>query len=489
MPGQKTREIWNLGEEVLSTDLTRIGLLIGKEALDADELRSVRADFYDPSANVFDDFSSSKASLATPIFGLLKPPSLVGSTSGFNMTIGAGEGEMLGSGTIPDDESAYQLHRWEEQELVWPVEGQPDSSNPRICLIVSTAADESAERQNRNLLLDKNTRQTVPVDVYKLSQPMATLSVVAGTAASTPSAPDVPSGTMPLFEIWIPASSSNSAAFGIVRRAWRRVEFPGTSQHGIVKNCVPQLTSTSFVGLPAGIHRLVIDGELLTWAHTQTLPLAADQFSPPTGGHAGYDMPTYLYLCGGRNGPYRSQGVHPGPGAPGSFAPVILIESATPPDPMGYPTADIGFVSPAVTFARAACCYIGVRFKASADDSNVPSVYDGDWILPTRMVNFVQPSITEDSSATYKSIAMATVPATSTAMRVRGYLVGTASPLVRVSRSAHDVDQIMIMSSADRDRTVDTAASGTLYHYALVTGDTLSLRAIGFNMNIPRLGR
>jgi hypothetical protein len=496
MPGQRRRELWTNRETILSSDLTRVGKLANMEFQQAEELRSMRADFYLPASNTFEDFASATKDAAyIAIPGLTRAPSIDPIAGTFNVTLGSGEGECVGSGTIPADESEYQMARWAEQALTWPTEGQPNPTNPLICLIVATPADVSDELQSRNILVNPDTRETSPANVYKLSRPQATITVLPGAAAAVPLPPACPAGALPLFEVFVPHGASDSTEYQFIRRSWRRVEFPGTSQHGIVKGCVPNLGAVGAlasysIGLPGGVpHRLVIDGELLTWQTQYTLSIAADLTTPPTAAPAGYDMPTYLYLCGGRNTPLRWQGRASGIAA-GSFAPVVLVESLTPPDSMGHPTAALSITwgTGAVAISRAAACYIGVRFRAAGTTGNVDIIYSDDWLFSTKVSSFVQPVVTAASPSSYTSISMVTVPATATAMKLTTWYTGTNSTLVLVSRSDQDADSIAVLTDGGSD-TVDTAADATLYYKGLTTDDSLNLKVKGFNMNIPRLSR
>jgi hypothetical protein len=493
MAGIPSRLNQSSREQVLSSDINRIGNLTGREKMDQIKLRSVRADFYDPATNAFDDFTAAgKAAQGTPLAGLTKPPSLEGITSVFDMNIGAGEGAMPGTSSSADI-SDYQLLRWDAQRLTWPVGGTPDATNPLICLIYAIPADVPSDLQSRNILVDPLTRATVPANVYKTSNPVATISVVAGAAAAAPVAPAVPAGALALFEVFVPPLAADSTAFLPVRRAWRQIEFPGTSQHGIVKNCVPELSGTlRNLLLPTSataiVHRIVIDGELLSFQGFGVVSAVADTNNAPVaGGHADFDQPAYLYLCGGRNAPclnysYALPGWQP--------IPVAFIVSLTPPDTLGYPTADLATATPVRTFPRAACCYIGVCFSAVGATTNVPAFYDGDWIRAAAWANFVQRDVTTPEAA-YTAIPMPTLPATSTAMRVYAYVSGAASSFLRIATAAASANDIIYLgtTAVAGEMVADSVRKTNLYYKDLVTADVLHIRCIGFNMNVPRLSR
>lgn len=505
MSGERSRELWTNREVVLASDLTRIGKLANKEIQEAEKVRSVRPDFYLPSSNTFDDLGIAVKSPAfAPISGVIMAPSIDPSPATYNVLLGAGEGHVVGTGTIPDDESDYQFLRWEAQTVVWPEAGYPNPTNPRICLVVATPADVADELQSRNILVNIDTRETSPANVYKLSRPQATISVLVGTAAATPVPPACPAGSLALFEVIVPAGVSDSSDYNFVRRAWRRVEFPGTSQHGIVKGCVPSLMSDTFIGIPAGGHRIVIDGELLTWAHTKTLPCSFDSAGNPGTAPGTYDLPCYLYLCGGRWSPSRSQGLDPAPGPGGTWSPVLLVESTTAPDPFGYPTASL--VVGGVTFPRAACCYIGLRFRAAGTGNNVPAIHDGDWFwFQNQGISGVlcakNPQVV--TSGDYVQVPLSSLPAAS--VTTAGQVVGIQNVIPGGGTSYTKFaaggggDSAMFASVKTEVGTVTLVSRPVVLSRTMMedlwattnagAGVGINIVATGFNMNVPRLSR
>lgn len=503
MPGERERVLFTNREIILSSDVTRIGKLVNKETQNREEALSRRADFY--FGNTFDDISSgSKGAAATATPGLIVAPSIDPVAGTYNVTLGAGEGECVGAGTIPADESEFQLARWAQQVIPWPEAGYPNPSNPKICLIVATPADVADDLQSRNILVNPDTREVSPANVYKLSRPEATISVLVGTAAATPAPPACPAGTLPLFEVIIPAGATDSANYLFVRRSWRRVEFPGSSQHGIVKGCVPNLMDETFIGIPDGGHRIVIDGELLSWSHTQTLVPAVDSSGNPGTAPATYDLPSYLYLCGGRWSPSRSQGVSPVPDGGGTYAPVVLVESTTPPDAFGYPTAAL--VAGGVTLPKAACCYIGTRFRAAGTTNNVPAIYDGDWIHFQAMgitdaPLFCAKNPTVVTSGAYTAVTLSSLPAVSTAGIVAGYqdtISGGGISLTKfaagggsdaymfasVATTVGDSELVSPKTTLGRSRLLSLYAASSAG-----AGVRIGILATAYNMNVPRLAR
>jgi len=500
---------------VLAADLTRIGKLVSQEAQDAAEARSVRADAYDPDTNTFDDFgAAAKAANSTPIFGLTRPPSLGGIASSYNMALGAGEGHVVG-GTVPDDESEYQLCRWDEQTITWPAGGNPDPSNAKLCTIYATAADVPSELQSRNILTDPVTRATSPQNVYKLSSPVAVISVAAGSAASPAAQPSIPAGSLPLFDVLVPAGAADSTEFVVTRRSWRRIEFPGTAMHGVIDGCethlsgplVPLGASTAY--LPAGAHRLVIDGEFLQFKVATWGDVLGDVSHSVGAAPANNDLPSYLYLCGGRNSPVAVTNLA------GAMLPVALVNSTTPPDAYGYPTADLAISSsshsPAVAFPRRACCYVGIRFFAAGSSVNLNCYYDGDWIrsatragAPIDMygvdrfsatTGFKEPAQTGEK-ASWTQVTLGSLPGISQVMDLTAIYSDTdpTKELMLQSSSSATWDNLLAdlvatdaTNSGWRQLRLPRDHAISLYIKGLSSTGNLYLVPTGYKMHVPRL--
>jgi hypothetical protein len=497
-------------EEVISADLNRIGNLSGREMMNLAMRRSVRADFYNPATNAFDDLSSAgKATASAELSGLTRVPSLDGIAHTFDMSLGQGEGT-LPANPSSADVSGNQLLRWPSQTVTWPSGGNPDATNAKICLIVATPADDLDDEVSRNTLVDPASRATVPANVFKTSNPLATISVVAGSAASSPVAPAVPSGTLALFEVYVPALATDSTAFLAVRRAWRSIEFPGTSQHGIVKGCVPSLQGT-FASGPALLtfadqpHRLVIDGELLTFASSPSnwLTVDNDTVTPPVAGAAGHDSPAYLYLCGGRNFPHLNYKMVSGGVTP---VPVTFIASLTPPDSLGYPTASLAIATPSRAFPRASCCYVGLYFRNAGLTTMVPSFYDGDFIYSSQTVGagsnpnlkgFLMPS--QSATNAFAAYTFAGQPAISDIVDLAICYQSSAADQGFFSTSSTSAGQFwsQTISGVAGDPGFGyfslklALATNPFVIYVKSTGGNGTMYAVpaGYNMKIPRLAR
>lgn len=495
MAGIPSRMNQSAREQILSSDLNRIGNLAGRELMDRASLRSVRADFYQPATNTFDDFSAvSKAAQATPIAGLTRPPSLDGVAAVFDMALGAGEAQLPFTSADPDL-SGYQTLRWDAQTVIWPGAGTPDAVNPLICLIVATPGDQLTDLQSRNILLDPNLRTVSPQNVFKTTNPRATISVVAGAAAAAPVAPAVPAGAMALFEVYVPPLAADSTSFHRVRRAWRQIEFPGTSQHGIVKGCDlawdPGMGADN--GMKAGVHRIAIDGELLTFSLALSIPLVSDTLNPIGNAPAGNDAPSYIYVCGGRLAPVRSMLL-------GTILyPIALVESLTAPDALGYPSADLRIAAPAMTFPRGACCYVGVRMRSAGGVTSVPAFCEGDWIYSMKTVatadlkGFLM--LPQAATNAYAPYTFAGQPAPSSAVDLSVYYYTTPADqgfFSTTATSAGNFAKLLFTNSYGYSvgHKLGIVANPFVI-YIMSTGGNGNMIVVpaGYNMNIPRLGR
>lgn len=513
--GSKSHLIQNPREIVVSSDLTRIGQLLDREQQNADQAKSVRADFYTPASGTIDDFGNTNRGTASlPISGALVAPSLDGQAGSLNMLIGAGEIEFASGDTSAPDVSAYQTARWAGQPITWPGAANPHGSYPRIATICVTPGDSQDDVSSRNILLNPTTRQYEPQDVPKTSNPSGTISVVAGTAATVPFPPAVPSGAYALFDVLMPAGTTQSSDWLITRRCWRRIEFPGSSQHGILKDCVPTWAyaaegagSVTKLVTASRIHRPVIDGELLTFSGSGYIPSVADTSNAPGSAPAGNDLPTYLYLCGGRNWPYA----FPTYGG-GAAVPVVLVESTTPPDVMGYPSAALTWAGS--TIPRAAALFIGNAFRIAGGTLTKSVFYDGDWVRPQASTVLIcgfkinSGDHFTTGSASPVSLVVGGIPAGSTAIELQASIDGQTttypqslvvlngvggSTVIRVDIPgvASVVSEAHVESA--RVRIARPGSDTIQYTSVLYTGAstaTVDIRATAFNMmNIPRISK
>jgi hypothetical protein len=515
MAGSKTHLIQNAREMGVSTDLTRVGQLAAREQQNADMADSVRADFYNPLTGIIDDFGAThRAAAYEPIPEALVAPSLDPVGGSWNMTLGAGEVEGVQSGVASPDVSSYGVARWPQQVVTGL---GPSNTNPTIATIYVVPSDVQADQASRNILLDPVARTYQPQNVYKTSNPSGTIGVVVGTAAANPLPPALPTNAIALFDVYVPTSATDTTTCRITRRCWRRIEFPGTSQHGIVKGCVPtwayaaEATGAAPQLLTTAINRLVIDGELLTFAFSGgAITFSPDTNNSPTAAApATNDMPTYLYLCGGRHWPWSNG------------APVQGVESLTAPDSMGYPSAAMAIAagSGSTTIPRSAAVFIGNGFRVAGSTRSKSLIYDGDWVRPQAhtpvsgfptsggcsIQGFYEANVTDFGGGAFPSLHafnLAGIPAPSTVVEIQADILITSGPIgVFMINSCVGGPQVLNIPAAQLGTQVQSArakiarpASDNVEFYAtagITSASTmiLNIRPTGFNMNIPRIGR
>lgn len=490
----------NVREEFLSTDFVRAQQLTQTQALNV--LRD------DARTNDTTNAAFLNVSAGARVSGCSLVPTL-SSTSGFAMALSAGQA-LVDDGSSDDlnlDTSSTKVYRWAAATVTF---GTPDASNPRIDLVVVTGASVNTDVQSRNILLNPTTRQVAPQSVPKTSNPAGVVSVVAGTAAGTPVPPAVPAGSIALFEVLIPAAAGDSSSFEPSRRINRRIEFPLSSYHGILQNCVPQWTqvdestTTSAISLPTGIvHKVVIDGEVITFGGGNTvvgggvvLPLIvrdANATYDPFGAAApaGYDLPYYIYACGGRHLPQGAQSTQSG------FGPIVLVESLVEPDSTGRPSLNVQ-TPRGNTVAGAVLIACGWVVKNSTKRKGVTMA--GNWVYPngsqygglsgsafTAFYDGVNPRADSNSAAT--AVTLHSKPTVAISQMI-SFVYGGSDAGIAIGQGASGVVVV---------RTNGTALTGAGYVRVIQPADlspafglaaaevATSVFAIGYELGIKRL--
>lgn len=374
-------------EELLTSDLNRLEKLVSRDAQDvlADEGRTDESRdpvFVDPQSG-----QGTRIDAATLLATL-------GPLSGFGMTLTYGQAFLQDAAIATDvtaggDDSQYQAVRWPSQ-TVTPT--TPDASNPRIDLVVATPAVQDTDSASRNVLVNPTTRALAALNVFKTNNPLAAVTVVAGTPAAQPTAPAVPAGGLALFEIYVPAGAADSTAFTVSRRLWRRGAVSvGAGMHGVLRDCTPTwgavdetVNASLSVGSSSAPSRAVIDGQVVVFSALSSLgPTALPGVVQDAGANnpfaaaaaATVDKVYYLYLCGGRNAPQGRRTTLSG----NALQPTVLVESLVAPGKDGRPSANI--TTPrGVT--RAGALYVGVGYVVMNTTLRKGCYVDGDWVHP-----------------------------------------------------------------------------------------------------------
>lgn len=394
-----SREKFNAREEYITSDNNRTQSLVSRDA-----------------QNVMADASTDGAGL--PITALSGPCSLAGIVGQFNMALGAQQAFCWNpsDSSLTADDSAYEVARWVAQNILF---ANP-SGNPRIDLVVVTPAMVDTDNQSRTILLDPVARTTGPQNVFKTTNPAATVAVVTGTPGATPAPPAVPAGAYAVFEVYVPTGAPDSTAFSVVPRMFRRAPFPWSTLSGIVCGFRPiwdlsvdPTTTASTISFGAlDDCRVAIDGEVLqtlgaVLGATVTQDAGGNNpFAAPAS--ATWHKPYYLYAVGGRHAPQA---------APGNASPIIIIESLVAPVPTtGHPVAAI--TTPRGTTTQLGAVYIGLGFVAAGTSRRLACVQDTEFTNLTAVsalgVNVLSHVAGSSSFEAYDVHAPPVVPAVST---------------------------------------------------------------------------
>jgi hypothetical protein len=375
----RSLEIWNAREQLTSADLMRAQVLASRDAQDQEAARSRSFDSDSPNPGGPADLLQFAG---TPISGIDQAPTLTGA-SGFSVNVGAGSGFLYNTGFagLTTDDSPYLVVRWAAGQVTHP---NPDGANPRIDIIFATPATASADQQSRTVLVDPTTRSITAQSVYKTSNPTATLSVLAGAPAANPTVPAIAAGALPLFYVYVPAAAGSAGSFAQCRASWRRVSQPWSSASGVACGmglrwdlAADPSTTTSAISIPVGLHRVLIDGELMEFAggfssSGGTSVVVDSGNNPFTAAAPGaWSKPYYIYAVGGRHNPMPSL-------SGGVFSPVTIVESLVPPNistrkPVGNMTVNGQTVTPA------GAVYIGLGFVSPNTTRRAGCIMDDDF--------------------------------------------------------------------------------------------------------------
>lgn len=351
----------NAREIALSSDADRA------EALASRELQNILG------------FGSADAGGA-PFSALLRPLSLTAIAATFTMTMGDGDAfaYLPSDPSLTVDDSPYEIVRWRS---IGPLTfANPNGSNPRIDLVVATPAMADADLASRTILLDAVARTIAAQNVFKTTNPSATIAVVTGTAGATPAPPAVPTGAIALAEVYVPAAVSDATSFFVIPRSFRRTHFPWSTASGIMSGGelrwnlnVDASVASSTLTMNGVTHRLLIDGELVEWSTLDAITAIPDTANNPFGSAPGSDTPYYVYAVGGRHLP---QGTKTTLG----FSPVAVIESLTPPDLLTYGRPTASLATPRGTAPAAACVYLGIGYVQAGTTNRKPCIMDDDMV-------------------------------------------------------------------------------------------------------------
>lgn len=174
---------FNTLEQILSTDVQRVGALAGKAAMD-------------PLVGMTGGLAATPRNVT--LRGLLAVP-------GAGMTVDIGAGSMVRFNGAPAvDASQYELGVLVGTETVALAAADP--TNPRIDVISGLPVQDLQDSSVRNILTLPG-RTITPTAVDKTSIGILDLAVTTGTPGAAPAFPAVPAGRVALWYVFVPASA------------------------------------------------------------------------------------------------------------------------------------------------------------------------------------------------------------------------------------------------------------------------------------------
>lgn len=494
-----TLEQQNSREQVLSTDLNRMQKLASREAQDVLMNASRRDNLVNEDGVVLAGHNYEGVVVnRADVLG-----TITGASGSYDVTLSAGQVFMDITTTDPES-SDYSIVRWPATTFTTIT---PDAGTFRVDLIIATPAMVQTDLQSRNILVDPVARTVTPANVYKTSNPLATLTVVTGTPGD-PSAPAVPVGLVALWEVISFNTDGDSTTYRFIPRIWRRVESFATC-HAILENCVPidgglhVETISVPPALPFGkVHRAIIDGEVVCAAVPGFYYVGALQATPDTNNNpltatisTWRDLPLYLYLCGGRHAPQNGTGVVP--------SPLRLVSSLTPPTVSNRASADLAIAG--VTVPKAGTLYAGLWFIAYDGHNYKSCMIEDDWIharthaLHVAIAAFWDVGMQRSGVSGNLTLNVPSVPTSSPMVDLMVKASDSTAPAaVALYALAGGVDDYRIMTVTAPGPTL--IRSDFLYirttipeggAFSFTGGNATSLieaNPVAFKMNVPRIG-
>ena len=489
--------IENAREQVLSSDLNRMQVIASREAQNVLLAADMRDQFTGPAGDPQFPSPSLVINHADDL------GTIAGDNASYQVELSPGQVYMYDSSIVSADASKHCVLRWPDTFKTIT----PDATSVRVDLIYATPAMVAGDSQSRNILVDPAARTVAPATVNKTNDPTATIGVFPGTPGSS-SAPACPAGSVALWEVVTYAADTKSSDYIFIPRIWRRAEALGTS-HAVLEGCVPQwpldvesVSCEPYLANP-GVHRAVIDGEVVTAAlHTSLPGLIAVE--PDTNANpltatidSNKDVMCYLYLCGGRNAPQN--GVEVTVTAYTTYAPLRLIASLTAP---AYNRATSALAINGVSVPRIGTLYVGLAAISRGTHKYKSCIIDGDWVYAR----------TASSGGTQLPIAGFNGPSSSGVSGAVDIYPASTSTMCDVAIQGNDATTPAIVTLCSGatysavDYTLARLIVPTITQYAInkfrvavpTSGHfnwasansttTLHVFATAYNMNVPRIG-
>lgn len=508
-----SQEIFNAREQLLTGDLMRLQALANRDLLD------LFGGMTRPLPGVAFTHTTERARQS----GLIREPTWTPNAGVFTGTVGPGFGFLeYDPGTLTADQSSYQVVRWVSTVVTFT---SPDVTLGRIDTIVATPTQTPTDSASRNILTDPVARTVAAQSVNKTSNPTAALTVIAGTPSSAPQPASIPTGTIGIFHVYVPASAADAVAFGTpLLRTFRQTAFPFAALTGVMSGFqlswdqqADPASTTATLSVPAAMQRICIDGEMIEWfggftSSGTTGGIIQDSTANPFGSAAPATNSRvyYIYAVGGKNLPYTNYNTV----APG-LSPIVLVESTVPPFAgTAIPSASLTTPNGAVSKA----CLVGVgytfrnttRRQACVQVGNMIYGAAGSWLdsatVTGTAAQVLLPSIHASSMPQGSQQAAAIVNlvgASAAANHSCGIFGGTAgaiSPLGLTGVGSPIGAAMIMVAGANGSPTGETSAGQGMLYWPVAVGtprwwanggfaaaDTINLWITGYTHGVPRL--
>lgn len=304
---------WNTLEEVLSSDLNRLGGLAGKAVQDL-------------AADIESGIDLSPGPRACVTKGLDGNPGV-----GLALLVSAGTIVQFDPSAPGNDASQYLVGRLDDDlSVALPAS---DGALPLVSLVYATITQTLDDSTIRNVLT-LPSRVVTPTPIFKSSRPTLTLASVAGTPAANPTLPAGPAGSIPLWYVYQPAASVLVDPNTIIDGRFRFNPSPLSRSHGrdwgmlvdVSLNSLSSVTIGSGLGFADGAR---VDHQLnQTFSGISILPSGAGALTAST------EYSVYAVTIG--QGPLAPVGK-------AVTSQVVFVLSTIAPTPEGRPSAALQY--------------------------------------------------------------------------------------------------------------------------------------------------
>jgi hypothetical protein len=363
----------NMFEQALSSDVNRIQSLANRE------FQNILKNAWECSATR-NDILTAEAPANPALNSVSDVPNITTNGSSMVFAMTAGQALMLQT-PISSAEAALGVINWADIQFTIPPAAGSDNRTDTVYIIPASVATDP---QLRNILANPVSRTVVQTTVNKTINPTAVPQYSTGVATPDPIPPAavIPSGALPLIDIYVPAFVTSSDQCFFTRRTWRKTVPPFSGITAIVENMDISWPTQNdeFSGpssppfVPPGRHSVLIGGEVITWDQENPFTITEEDSDNPLVDNSAvlFDTPYYIYACGGSGAPYITN----------SGCPLVFMYSMTV--PFGS-HASANLMGPRGVIPMSSTLYVGIGYLvASRAFIHKPLIMrqSDNWIFP-----------------------------------------------------------------------------------------------------------